>query len=211
MSDLRTLLNLSAQQHHGRLCPRQVLGVRIGMYAGELLGLVLPQQDKRLFAFVEMDGCLIDGITAATGCSCGHRTMCILDFGKTAATFIDTVSQNAVRICPNPSARIRASEFALDAPDRWQAQLMAYQCMPTSELLIAAAVRLQISLEEWISEHGKRVVCQHCGEDIINQREVKLSDKILCRACAGESYYYQPLNKWIRANIPDPVFDSQSS
>ena len=26
---------------HPRLCPRQVLGVRIGQYAGELLGLAL--------------------------------------------------------------------------------------------------------------------------------------------------------------------------
>src|SRR3989304_4446193 len=32
---------------HRHLCPRQVLGVRMGMLAGELLGVDLPQSDKR--------------------------------------------------------------------------------------------------------------------------------------------------------------------
>lgn len=189
MSGLQTHLNESAQQHHGHLCPRQVLGVRMGTYAGELLGIDLPQQDKRLFVFVEMDGCLIDGITAATGCSCGHRTMRILDYGKTAATFVDTVSHNTVRICPNPSARIRASEYVLDAPDRWHTQLSAYQQMPSPELLLAEPVSLTVSLKAIISQHGLRVVCERCGEDVINEREVHKAGQILCQSCAGNAYY----------------------
>lgn len=61
MLDLQTLLNESAHQHRDHLCPRQVLGVRMGMYAAELLNFELPQSDKRVFAFVETDGCLVDG------------------------------------------------------------------------------------------------------------------------------------------------------
>jgi formylmethanofuran dehydrogenase subunit E len=53
---------------HGHLCPRQVLGVRMGHAAVELLGLVVPRADKRLFVLVETDGCFADGISAATGC-----------------------------------------------------------------------------------------------------------------------------------------------
>ena len=34
-----------------------------------------------------------------------------------------------------------------------------------------------------------RVVCERCGEDIINERQVRNNNEILCRACAGESYY----------------------
>ena len=68
MNDLETLLKQSAERHQQHLCPRQVLGVRMGIYAGELFGLDLPQTDKRLFAFVETDGCLTDGIAVATGC-----------------------------------------------------------------------------------------------------------------------------------------------
>jgi formylmethanofuran dehydrogenase subunit E len=38
MHDLQTLLAQSAALHN-HLCPRQVLGVRMGMYAAELLDL----------------------------------------------------------------------------------------------------------------------------------------------------------------------------
>ena len=39
---LDELLQACAALHH-HLCPRQVLGVRMGMLAGEILGLDLPQ------------------------------------------------------------------------------------------------------------------------------------------------------------------------
>ena len=189
MPELQTLLKNSAGQHHGHLCPRQVLGVRMGVYAAELFHLDLPQSDKRLFAFVETDGCLIDGITAATGCAPGHRTMRILDYGKTAATFVDCVTERAMRIRPSAESRTRARDYAPEATDRWQAQLAAYQIMPTNELLAAQPVSLRLSLVAIISRHGMRVVCERCGEDIINERQVERDGQILCRSCAGENYY----------------------
>jgi formylmethanofuran dehydrogenase subunit E len=77
MTDLEKLLEKSSEGHI-HLCPRQVLGARMGLYAGELLGLDLPQDDKRLMVIVETDGCMLDGVGAATGCSpgggrCGWR------------------------------------------------------------------------------------------------------------------------------------------
>ena len=189
MMDLQTLLSLSAQRHMDHLCPRQVLGVRMGMYAAELFGLELPQTDKRLFAFVETDGCLVDGITEATGCACGHRTMRLMDYGKTAATFVDTISHRAIRILPSRESRQRAYVYVPDASDRWHAQLEAYQMMPAEELLEAQQVSLSLSLAAIISRHGMRAVCEACGEDIINEREVHRADRVLCRSCAGDSYY----------------------
>ncbi len=189
MNDLQTLLDESAKRHHNHLCPRQVLGVRMGMYAGELLGLALPQADKRLYTFVEMDGCLIDGIVVATGCAVGHRTMRVLDYGKCAATFVDTQTERAFRIIPHPLARRRACDYAPNAPDRWHAQLVAYQSMPTVELLLAQPVTLTVSLQQIISRHGRRVVCEQCGEDVINEREVQLEGVILCRTCALGAYF----------------------
>lgn len=98
MSNLKTLLGESARQHHDHLRPRQVLGVRIGMYVGALFDLALPRHNKRLFSFVETDGCLIDGISVSTGCTVGHRTMHVIDYGKTAATFVDTENKRAIRV-----------------------------------------------------------------------------------------------------------------
>lgn len=186
---LTALLQRSAEQHANHLCPRQVLGVRMGMYAAELFDLPLPQTDKRLFAFVETDGCLVDGITAMTGCACGHRTMRIMDYGKCAVTFVDTFTERALRVVPNPMARVYARNYAPNAPDRWHAQLEAYQVMPTEELLLAQPVNLTVSLAAIISRHGLRVVCDVCGEDIINERQVLREGHILCRPCAGDTYY----------------------
>lgn len=189
MGDLQELLTVSASRHKDHLCPRQVLGVRMGMFAAELFRLDLPQKDKRLFTFIETDGCLGDGIAAATGCWVGSRTMRVMDYGKSAATFVDTETERALRVIPHPRARVRAKDYAPAASDRWQAQLLGYQVMPAHELLLAQAVNLTVSLASIISQHGHRVICEECGEDIINEREVKFDDHILCRACADGGYY----------------------
>jgi len=202
MQDLQTLLNASAEHQHHHLCPRQVLGVRMGMYAAELFALDLPQSDKRLFAFVETDGCLIDGIAVATGCWVGNRTMRVMDYGKSAATFVDTQTNRAIRISPSRESRTRAMEYEPDAPDRWHAQLAAYQVMPANELLIARDVMLTVSLEQIISQHGKRVVCDECGEDIINELEVRRAGRVLCRACAEGAYYATTNNSQLMKTIP---------
>ena len=47
-----TELLAQTSARHDHLCPRQVIGVRMGMYAADLLDLELPQSDKRLIAFV---------------------------------------------------------------------------------------------------------------------------------------------------------------
>ena len=189
MADLQELLAASASRHKDHLCPRQVLGVRMGMFAAELFRLGLPQKDKRLFTFIEADGCLVDGIAAATGCWVGNRTMRVMDYGKCAATFVDTETEQALRVIPHPQARVRAKDYAPAASDRWRAQLAAYQSMPTNELLRAQAVTLTVSLSAIISRHGLRVVCDHCGEDIINERQVHRNGETLCRTCAGDAYY----------------------
>jgi formylmethanofuran dehydrogenase subunit E len=188
MNLIEDLLNKSAGSHH-RLCPRQVLGVRMGLYAGRMLDLQVPRQDKRLHAFMETDGCAVDGVTVATGCSVGRRTMHLLDFGKVAATFVDKDTLEAVRIHPNPEARRLARHYAPDAPDDWQAYLLGYQLMPDEELLVGQPIRLTVSLEAIISREGARALCDGCGEEIYNEREVRSSGLTLCKACAGKVYY----------------------
>ncbi|MBN1966264.1 MAG: formylmethanofuran dehydrogenase, partial [Anaerolineae bacterium] len=145
MPDLQELLQASAAQHN-HLCPRQVLGVRMGLYAGRLLDLPVPQADKRLFTFMETDGCAADGVSVATGCWTGRRTMRLIDYGKVAATFVDGATGQAVRIIPHPEARLRAMRCVPDAPDTWHAMREGYQVMPDEELFVAQPVTLTVSL-----------------------------------------------------------------
>lgn len=186
--DVQSLLMELAGMHK-HLCPRQVLGVRMGLYAGELLRLELPRHDKRLYTFVETDGCFVDGVTVATSCSIGHRTLRLMDYGKVAAGFVDMQTGNAFRIWPNPQCRTRALDYAPAAPNRWRTQLDAYQILPAPELLCAHEIECVLDLKALIAKHGVRVNCGVCGEEILNQREATQGDEVLCRSCANGGYF----------------------
>lgn len=186
--DLDDLLRISATYHH-KICPRQVLGVRIGLLAGHLLEIPLPQPEKRLLAITETDGCFVDGLSAATGCYVGRRTLRVEDYGKTAVTFIDTFTEQAIRIAPRSNARKLAWEYATLARNKWEAQLIGYQCIPDELLLDWTRVQLTVPVKQIVGQAGKRVSCEICGEEIINQREVVREDTVMCKPCAGNSYF----------------------
>jgi len=188
MTQMEQLLERTAAWH-SHLCPRQVLGVRMGLLAGRVLGLDVPNADRRLLTLAETDGCATDGLSAATGCSVGNRLLRVLDFGKVAATFVDLRCDKAYRIAPRSGIRAAAQRMVPDAESSWQAQLKAYQVMPDLDLLTVQQVELSISLEKLLSKPGYRINCEACGEEIINEREVTLGGTVLCRACFGQSYY----------------------
>lgn len=188
MTLFEVFLNQSAELHK-HLCPRQVLGVRMGMYAGDLLGLELPQNRKRLLTIMETDGCGADGVSVATNCWVGRRTMRIEDYGKMAATFVDTRTDTAVRIFPHPGCRSKALSYAPEAKNKWESYLLGYQRMPVTELLQYQVVKLVQPVTEIISRPGVRKLCDKCGEEIINQRELVQNNVTLCKGCAGEAYY----------------------
>lgn len=141
------------------------------------MGLDLPRTDKRLLIILETDGCFADGVEVATGCTVGHRTLRVEDYGKIAATFIDVKSGAAVRIAPRLDVRERAYAYAPTEPRHYFAQLQAYQIMPDGELLTIEPVTLTTPIAEIVSRPGVRVNCAHCGEEIINEREVKVGSK----------------------------------
>jgi formylmethanofuran dehydrogenase subunit E len=188
MKTLDELLAESAALHR-HLCPRQVLGVQMGRLAAELLSLDLPQTDKRLLVIAETDGCFTSGLSVATNCWVGRRTLRIEDYGKIAATFVDIKTNQAIRIAPSPTARSRAAPFAPEARSRWEAMLLGYQRMAPTELFVWRPVILTTPVEAIISRAGHRVACDSCGAEIINEREVVIGDVTLCRHCAYGGYY----------------------
>ena len=192
---LEPLLKESAALHR-HLCPRQVLGVRLGLAGLRALGLIddryqprFDNSDKRLLTIVETDGCGADGVGIATDCVVGRRTLRVLDYGKVAATLVDTATGRAVRLAPSSGARALAAAHAPSVTGLWHSYLLAYQSIPDQELLQIQRVELTRSLAEILSKPGVRVRCQQCGEEIMNEREIRRDGSLLCRSCAGDSYY----------------------
>lgn len=187
---LQTLLDASARRHDNRLCPRQILGVRIGLKG--LAAFAITPEDvarKRLLIIAETDGCLLDGLAVATGCEVGRRTLRVEDYGKVAATFIDTHTERALRIAPAPGVREKACAHAPHELHHYTAQMTAYRSMPEDELLVAQAVFLVRPAHALISRPGLRVPCDLCGEEVMNARELICDGRALCRTCAGGGYY----------------------
>jgi formylmethanofuran dehydrogenase subunit E len=195
-SAVAPLLAASAARHN-HLCPRQVLGVRVGLAGLGYLGLPPNSGAKRVLVFSETDGCFLDGLEVATGATPGHRTLRVEDFGKAGATLVDTETGRAVRVAPRVDSRSQARQYAALAPRvgsetetrDWYIMLHAYQGMPEEALLTLQPVRLTTPVEVIISQPGLRAACTACGEEIINEREVQRQGQVYCRACAGSAYY----------------------
>jgi formylmethanofuran dehydrogenase subunit E len=187
-TDLHSLLITSAAEHT-HLCPRQVLGVRMGLAGLARLELTAPLTTKTALVIIETGGCFADGIRAATGATVGHRTLRVEDLGKIAATFTDIKKNTSLRLAPRPDVRARALTFAPDEKRRYFAQLKGYQVMPDEELFTFQQVELRTPAEQIISHQNARAVCSKCGEEIINEREVIIKGRVLCKTCAYGGYY----------------------
>jgi formylmethanofuran dehydrogenase subunit E len=183
MRSLEQLLNESTAIH-GHHCAGQVLGVRMAMLGCREVGIDEPKGCKKLLVYVEMDRCATDAVQAVTGCSLGKRTLKFLDYGKMAATFVNSVTGKAVRVVAKDSARGLASHYAPDGATPREAQKQAYRVMPEDTLLSWRPVAFHMAPQEMPGYRGERVQCEECGEGINFHREVELNGRILCVPCA---------------------------
>ena len=109
--EIHDLLKLSSTRHD-HLCPRQVLGVRMGLAGLAAIGLEAPMPHKAALVILETDGCFADGVEVASGATVGHRTLRVADQGKVAAVFANVKTGSAIRLAPRLDVRMRALEYA---------------------------------------------------------------------------------------------------
>ena len=180
-----------AERAHGHICAGQVLGVRMAMLGLARLGIEDPQgkDRKRLVTFVEIDRCATDAVAVVTGCRLGKRALKFRDWGKMAATFVDTAGGKAIRIAAKESSKALARSMHPEIVDKNRQQMLAYREMREEDLFDLQWVKVELPPDEFPGYKGERVVCEKCGEGINFNREVRRDGKVLCRACAGESYF----------------------
>lgn len=180
-----------AEQAHGHICAGQVLGVRLAMLGLRKLAIDDPhgKDRKRLVTFVEIDRCATDAVAVVTGCRLGKRALKFRDWGKVAATFVDVNTGKAIRVAAKESSKALARQLHPELPDKNKQQMLAYREIADDDLFTTQWVTVDLPPEEFPGYKGDRVACEICGEGINFRREVRHEGKILCRACAGESYY----------------------
>jgi len=188
--DFNALLHESVRIH-GHLCAGQVLGVRMSMLGLREIGISDPKgtDRKSLIVYVEMDRCATDAVQSVTGCSLGHRTMKFMDYGKMAATFLNTKTGKAMRLVAREDSRDKAKERFPESENKYAGQLEAYKVMSDEELFDAMEVVVKVRPEDLPGRPMRRVQCDSCGEHVQDMREVYQDGKVLCVACAGGGYY----------------------
>jgi formylmethanofuran dehydrogenase subunit E len=144
---------------------------------------------KRLVTFVEIDRCATDAVGVVTGCRLGKRALKFRDWGKMAATFVDVNSGKAVRVAAKESSKDLARQMHPEIDNKNQQQMLAYREMSDDDLFTTQWVKVELPPEEFPGYKGERIACEVCGEGINFRRELHQDGKVLCRGCAGESYY----------------------
>lgn len=190
----RDLLD-EAVAFHGHLCGGQVLGVRMAMAGLREIGIRDPKGKERkdLIVYVEIDRCATDAILSVTGCRPGRRTLKILDHGKMAATFVNLKSGKAVRISNRAESRPKAEELAKELSPvcgAGNAFSEALARMSEEELFDIREVTVHLKPEDLPGDPLGIVICEECGETVIDRREVLRDGRVLCRTCSeGKAYY----------------------
>ncbi len=205
MKSFEALLQTSVERH-GHLCAGQVIGVRMAMLGCRLIGVENPQAPenrKKIMVFVEIDRCATDAIESVTGCRMGKRTLKFKDFGINAATFVHLESRRAFRIVSTEASRGLAAAYAPDETDPLRQQLQGYQRMP-DEMLFDIQ-RVEVHLAEWDMPGPPRrhALCERCGQTVRDGRERRIDGLVLCRPCAGESYFQILKNHHVQSDAAE--------
>ena len=184
---------------HGHKCPAMPMGLRASLAAMEKLG-VERTGDGALVALVEIDEshcatCFADGVQVATGCTFGKGNIKKLHYGKWGLTLIDKKRGKAVRVAPKAEAmqRNKESEFmALRKAGTPPTQIDPSISEPLVEGVMNAPLENLLTVGEvfdyaWhedLPHTFKSVVCEECGEMVVERNARIKAGRVLCIPCA---------------------------
>ncbi len=189
-----------AKRFHGHTCTGLILGTRIAVAGIQKLGIGDPSKTRDLIVYVEIDRCLADAIQAITLCSLGKRRLKHVDYGKFAATFVDTSTSKAVRVSVKEKARDWAMKYGekhglikrgepMSREQEMDTMTQAYMKIPSKDLLDIRNVSVNIPKWDLPGLPERKVLCTSCGERIFDGRDTTKNGQILCRPCVQGAYY----------------------
>lgn len=191
MESLEVLLE-ECERLHGHMCAGQLLGARMALLGCREIGVDDPKgaDRKKLIVWVEIDRCMADAVSAVTGVRLGKRSLKYVDYGKVAATFLNTETDRAVRVVALESARTLADERFSDIKDKRERQFRAYSEATDEDLFKIELVSVVLRDVDLPGSPRSRVICTICGEGVNDGREVTGADgDPVCRGCERGNYY----------------------
>jgi len=188
--DLAALVNF-----HGHLCPGLAIGYRATLAGLERLGIDRAE-DEELIAIVENDSCSVDAAQLLAGTTFGKGNLFFRDYGKQVFTFARRDEERAVRVALKAGAfaegrqqsaineKIKAgtaTEEDKKLAAGWrQEKLDRLLNDPLEELFDVREAVIELPPPATIH---RSVICESCGEPVMDTRTVKQEGKIICLSC----------------------------
>jgi len=184
---------------HGHKCPAMPMGLRASLAAMQALDVERAGAEE-LVALVELDEahcatCFADGVQVATGCTFGKGNIKKLHYGKWALTLIDKKRGKAVRVALLAEAmkankrtefvaRRKAGVPPTMIPETISQPLVDHVMnVPDGQLFQIGEV-FDYQVEEPVHTF-ESVVCEACGEMVVERNARVQGGRVLCIPCAG--------------------------
>ena len=174
-----------AVEYHGHLCLGQILGVHMAENGLKAIGTTDP---KKIVIYVEIDRCISDTIHILTGTRLVRRNMKLVNYGKMAATFINTETWVAFRVWV--SGKINEIAVNINTGNHEDKKHLENLLeLQSEELISIQQVIVNITNEDMPGKPLRTVFCIKCKEKVFDGKEIESVDGPLCRACSDKPYY----------------------
>lgn len=174
-----------AVDYHGHLCLGQVLGVHLAEKGMDVIG---TKDTKNMIVFVENDRCIADAIQILTGTRLGRRSMKLVNYGKMAATFINTDTEDAYRVWISGKINEMIGKISSNRQEKERQYEKVLQSR-SEDVVSVQKVRVNIAPEELPGKPKRTVICSRCGEKVMDSKDISSENGPLCLACAVGPYY----------------------
>lgn len=183
-------------EFHGHWCPGLAIGIRAAELALKEIG---KASDEEIVAVVETDMCGVDAIQYLVGCTFGKGNLLFKDYGKTAFTFYRRRDGKAIRLVTRPSStasedqeslmnklrkKMEDKELTDEEKKIWQntREAISKQIME-SKLEDLFEVKIPSDPEPKKARILTSLICELCGESVMETRTRRFQNKILCIPC----------------------------
>ena len=185
----KKIVNLAIDLH-GHLAPGIALGLRMSELT--LSRMNTKKGDKYLVGISETARCLADAMQAATGCTLGHGSAFVEDYGKLALTLGDVRTKKGVRVAlkdkaNNHSPLMNKWMMRLGKLSHEEEEELGMQLLDMDEKYFLIQY-VEINRDQDFEKSGI-VTCSICGELIPQVLTAIKNNLVYCNACCGKAYY----------------------
>ncbi len=160
---------------HGHECPGLAIGYRMAVAGMKALDAI-RSEDEEIVAIVENDACGVDALQCVTGCTFGKGNLVFHDYGKHVYTIYSRKTGEGVRISFHGRD---LSESLNDTGSRIEQILN----LPESGLISIRRVKTD---EPEQARIRSSIICEKCGEKVMETRIQEIEGKRLCIPCSRQ-------------------------